>query len=196
MVTLHKLGLVGTGAGIDRSNVAKHDDGLVVLLPEDPDASARRIRGGIGALTGRRVAVIVSDSLGSPSREDAFGAAIGLAGIRNLEEPSEWNLFGNPSAPLIDRVDEIASAVSILMGQSATRQWWSAAASPYTIDEDASIRRLLLARQVALPGGNGVRVQVGQREVAEAGQDPGGELAAGSSAERGRWASALATRWW
>jgi hypothetical protein len=116
---LHKLGLVDTGAGIDRSNVAKRDDGLVMLLPEDPDASARRIRDGIRSLTGRRVAVIGSDSLGSPSREGAVGAAIGLAGIRHLEEPSEQDLFGNPSAPLIDRVDEITSAASILMGQSA-----------------------------------------------------------------------------
>lgn len=145
VVTLHKLGLVGTGAGIDRSNVAKRDDGLVVLLPADPDASARRIRQGIGSLTGRRVAVIVSDSLGSPSREGAIGAAIGLAGIRHLEEPSEQDLFGNPSAPLIDRVDEIASAASILMGQSAAaRPVVVGRGITYTVDEEASIRRLLL----------------------------------------------------
>lgn len=150
VVTLHRLGLVGTGAGIDGSNVAKRDDGLVVLLPEDPDASARRIRQGIRSLTGRRVAVIVSDSLGSPSREGAFGAAIGLAGIRHLEEPSEQDLFGNSSAPLIDRVDEIASAASILMGQSAAaRPVVVGRGIPYTVDEHASIRRLLL--EVPLP---------------------------------------------
>jgi coenzyme F420-0:L-glutamate ligase/coenzyme F420-1:gamma-L-glutamate ligase len=137
--------LVGTGAGIDRSNVASRDDGLAVLLPADPDASARRIRQGIRGFTGRRVAVIVSDSLGSPSREGAIGAAIGLAGIRHLEEPSEHNLFGNPSAPLIDRVDEIASAASILMGQSdAARPVVVGRGIPYTVDENASIRRLLL----------------------------------------------------
>jgi len=150
VVTLDKLGLVGTGAGIDRSNVGKRDDGMVVLLPEDPDASARRIRQGIRALTGRRVAVIVSDSLGSPSREGAFGAAIGLAGIRHLEEPSEQDLFGNPSAPVIDRVDEIASAASILMGQSdAARPVVVGRGIPYTVDEEASIRPLLL--EVSIP---------------------------------------------
>lgn len=150
VVTLNKLGLVGTGAGIDRSNVASRDDGLVVLLPHDPDASARRIRDGLRSLTERRVAVIVSDSLGSSSRDGAYGAAIGLAGIRHLEEPSEQDLFGNPSAPLINRVDEIASAASILMGQSdAARPVIVGRGIPYTVDEDASIQRLLL--DVPLP---------------------------------------------
>jgi coenzyme F420-0:L-glutamate ligase/coenzyme F420-1:gamma-L-glutamate ligase len=62
-----------------------------------------------------------------------------------LEEPSEHDLFGNPSAPLIDRVDEIASAASILMGQSdAARPVVVGRGIPYTVDENASIRRLLL----------------------------------------------------
>jgi len=150
VVTLHKLGLVGTGAGIDASNVAKRSDGYVVLLPEDPDASARRIRDGIRDLTGRRVAVIVSDSLGNPTRDGAHGAAIGIAGIRHMEEPAEHDLFDNPSKPLIDRVDEIASAASILMGQSAAaRPVVVGRGVPYTIDEHASIRSLLL--EVPLP---------------------------------------------
>ena len=97
----------------------------------------------------RDVAVIVSDSLGSPSRDGAVGAAIGLAGIRHLEQPSEQDLFGNPSAPLIDRVDEIAAAASILMGQSAAaRPVVVGRGIPYTVDEHASIRRLLLEMPV------------------------------------------------
>jgi coenzyme F420-0:L-glutamate ligase / coenzyme F420-1:gamma-L-glutamate ligase len=151
LVTVHRLGFQGTGAGVDMSNVADRAAGYAVLLPEDPDASARRIRSGIREHTGATVAVIISDSFGSPVREGAHGAAIGIAGIRHAEEPEgDVDLFGNPSKPVINRVDEIASAASILMGQTA-------AARPvvvgrgilYTRDENASIAQLLT--QAPLP---------------------------------------------
>jgi coenzyme F420-0:L-glutamate ligase / coenzyme F420-1:gamma-L-glutamate ligase len=145
VVTIHRLGFVGTGAGVDMSNIADRADGYAVLLPADPDASARAIRNGIRDRTGATVAVIVSDSFGSPFREGAFGAAIGIAGIRHLEEPDgEADLFGNPSRPLMNRVDEIASAASILMGQTAAaRPVVVGRGIPYTADENASIAKLL-----------------------------------------------------
>ena len=70
------------------SNVAHRAEGYAVLLPVDPDASARSIRAGLHELTGASVAVIVSDSFGSPVREGAIGAAVGIAGIRHAEEPA------------------------------------------------------------------------------------------------------------
>ena len=145
MVTLHRLGFVGTGAGVDMSNVADRAEGYAVLLPVDPDASARAIRAGLRELTGASVAVIVSDSFGSPVREGAIGAAIGIAGIRHAEEPAgDVDLFGNASTPMMNRVDEIASAASILMGQpAAARPVVIGRGIPYTVDEDASIARLL-----------------------------------------------------
>jgi coenzyme F420-0:L-glutamate ligase / coenzyme F420-1:gamma-L-glutamate ligase len=145
VVTVHRLGFTGTGAGVDMSNVADRAEGHAVLLPADPDASARAIRSGLRDLTGARVAVIVSDSFGSPVREGAIGAAIGIAGIRHAEQPqSDADLFGNPSTPMMNRVDEIAGAASILMGQSAAaRPVIVARGVPYTADEDASITRLL-----------------------------------------------------
>jgi len=89
VVTIDRRGL--HGAGVDMSNVGPAPDGWAVLLPEDPDRSARAIRDGIRERTGTTVAVIVSDSFGSPFREGAIGAAIGaaigIAGIRRLEEP-------------------------------------------------------------------------------------------------------------
>src|SRR5215471_20066083 len=151
VVTVHRLGFQGTGAGVDMSNVADRAEGYAVLLPEDPDASARRIRSGIRERTGATVAVIISDSFGSPAREGAYGAAIGIAGIRHAEEPEgDADLFGNPSKPTINRVDEIASAASILMGQTAAaRPIVVGRGIPYTPDENASIARLLI--QAPLP---------------------------------------------
>ena len=145
VVTMHRLGLVGTGAGVDMSNVADRAEGYAVLLPIDPDASARSIRTGLGKMTGANVAVIVSDSFGSPVREGAIGAAIGIAGIRHLEEPEgDADLFGNASKPTINRVDEIAAAASILMGQTAAaRPVIVGRGIPYTLDEHASIAGLL-----------------------------------------------------
>jgi len=145
VVTVHRLGFTGTGAGVDMSNVAGRAEGYAVLLPADPDASARAIRAGLRDLTGATVAVIVSDSFGSPVREGAIGAAIGIAGIRHAEQPQgDADLFGNPSTPMMNRVDEIAGAASILMGQTAAaRPVIVARGVPYTADEDASITRLL-----------------------------------------------------
>ena len=145
VVTVHRLGFTGTGAGVDMSNVAGRAEGYAVLLPADPDASARAIRAGLRDLTGATVAVIVSDSFGSPVREGAIGAAIGIAGIRHAEQPEgDADLFGNPSTPMMNRIDEIAGAASILMGQTAAaRPVIVARGVPYTADEDASITRLL-----------------------------------------------------
>jgi coenzyme F420-0:L-glutamate ligase/coenzyme F420-1:gamma-L-glutamate ligase len=62
VVTRHRLGLICTAAGVDSSNVAPRAAHLVVLLPRDPDASARRIRSDLLTLTGKKVAVIINDS--------------------------------------------------------------------------------------------------------------------------------------
>jgi coenzyme F420-0:L-glutamate ligase/coenzyme F420-1:gamma-L-glutamate ligase len=146
VVTIHRLGFEGTGAGVDMSNVGRRSDGYAVLLPIDPDASARGIRDGIRARTGATVAVIVSDSFGSATRDGAVGAAIGIAGIRHVEEPADdADLFDNPSRPAMDRVDEIAAAASILMGQTAAaKPVVIGRGVPFTVDEHASLARLLI----------------------------------------------------
>jgi coenzyme F420-0:L-glutamate ligase/coenzyme F420-1:gamma-L-glutamate ligase len=128
------------------SNVGPRSEGRAILLPVDPDASARRIRDGLRERVTVRVAVIISDSFGSNLRDGAFGAAIGIAGIRHLEEPDdEHDLYDNPSRPLMNRVDEIASAASILMGQTdAARPVVVGRGIPFTPDEDASLARLLI----------------------------------------------------
>lgn len=146
VVTVDNRGFQGTGAGVDMSNVGPRSEGRAVLLPVDPDASARRIRDGIRQQTGITVAVIVSDSFGSDNRDGAFGAAIGIAGIRHMEEPDgEHDLYGNPSRPIMNRVDEISSAASILMGQTdAALPVIVGRGIAFTIDEDASLAGLLV----------------------------------------------------
>lgn len=77
-------GLVCANAGIDSSNAGA--EGTVVLLPIDPDASARRLRGRLTELVGRRIAVVITDSFGRPWRVGQSEVAIGCAGIAPLED--------------------------------------------------------------------------------------------------------------
>ncbi|MFJ2110739.1 coenzyme F420-0:L-glutamate ligase [Streptomyces sp. NPDC087850] len=152
VVTLDKRGLVDTSGGVDSSNAGIFAEGWACLLPVDPDASARRIRARIRELTGTTVAVIVSDSHGNPHREGSAGAAIGLAGIAAVENPApnDTDLYGNPMWGDLNRVDELAGAASALMGQSsAARPVILLRGAPYTPDENANIRSLLV--QPTLP---------------------------------------------
>jgi len=75
-------GFVCASAGVDHSNAP--EAGSVVLLPLDPDASARRIRDGIAERSGRNVAVVVGDSFGRPFRHGTTDVAIGVAGLAPL----------------------------------------------------------------------------------------------------------------
>ena len=77
-------GLICANAGIDSSNVGA--DGGVLLLPVDPDASARRIRAALGQATGKRLAVLITDSFGRPWRVGQSEVAIGCAGIDPLDD--------------------------------------------------------------------------------------------------------------
>jgi coenzyme F420-0:L-glutamate ligase / coenzyme F420-1:gamma-L-glutamate ligase len=79
-----RTGLVCANAGIDSSNVPGGDE--VLLLPADPDDSARRLRAEIGAATGHRVGLVVSDSFGRPWRVGQADVAIGCAGIDPLDD--------------------------------------------------------------------------------------------------------------
>lgn len=144
VITRDRLGFEGSSAGVDRSNVEDYGQ-TVVLLPENPDKSASILRQTLKNLLNREVAVIINDSFGRHTREGSVGTAIGLAGIRHLEEHENRDLFGNPSRPSIALVDEIAAAASILMGQSDEGlPVILVSGVDYTIDEKASIKPLLV----------------------------------------------------
>ena len=82
-VTPH--GLVCANAGVDQSN-ASTDAGELVLLPEDPDGSAARLRAGIEAARGVRPAIVVADSFGRPWRLGQTDVALGAAGLTPLDQ--------------------------------------------------------------------------------------------------------------
>jgi len=108
-------GFVCASAGVDASNAPA--EGVVVLLPLDPDASAARIRARLAELTGCEVAVVVTDSFGRPWRQGTTDVAIGAAGLTTL-----LDLRGTRDArgyelrsTLIAVADEIAGAAELVM---------------------------------------------------------------------------------
>jgi len=118
IITRHRLGFRCTNAGVDRSNVSSQYDDFAITLPADPDASARAIRQGIFARARRRVAVVISDSFGLPDRAGAVSLAIGIAGIRPLEERESEDLYGRPMHSALMLVDALAGAAAVLMGET------------------------------------------------------------------------------
>ncbi len=106
-------GLVCANAGIDSSNVGPGGD--VLLLPLDPDASARRLRAELRSVTGRNVAVIVTDSFGRPWRVGQSEVAIGCAGLDPLDDQrGETDRDGRElAATEIAIADELAAAADL-----------------------------------------------------------------------------------
>src|SRR3954451_7690047 len=115
LITETHHGFVCANSGIDQSSSGAH--GRVVLLPEDSDASARRIRKGFVAL-GRDVAVIVTDTFGRPWREGQTDVAIGVAGMRPIQSyVGQSDPHGHEfRVQEICVVDEIAGAAKLVKG--------------------------------------------------------------------------------
>ena len=114
-----RQGFVCASAGVDSSNAP--EAGTVVLLPEDPDASAARLRRGLRELTSADVGVIVSDSFGRPWRQGTTDVAIGLSGIRPLLDlEGERDSAGYElHATVIAIADELAGAAELVLGKTA-----------------------------------------------------------------------------
>jgi coenzyme F420-0:L-glutamate ligase/coenzyme F420-1:gamma-L-glutamate ligase len=113
-----KHGFICANAGVDRSNAAP---GTAVLLPEDPDRSAHKIRKGIEALTGIDVAVVISDTFGRPWRRGLTDVAIGISGMSAI-----LDLKGTTDAQgrelhvtEVAVADELAAAADLAMGKAS-----------------------------------------------------------------------------
>lgn len=124
VIVEHKLGFVCANAGIDHSNVAgsgNENQEFVLLLPEDPDRSARELREQIKHKTGRSVGVMIIDSHGRAWRNGTVGMCIGLSGIPALVDERGWkDLFGYTlRVTVVGVADELAAAASLMMGQAA-----------------------------------------------------------------------------
>jgi dehydro coenzyme F420 reductase / coenzyme F420-0:L-glutamate ligase / coenzyme F420-1:gamma-L-glutamate ligase len=109
-------GLVLAAAGVDDSN---SEPGTVVLLPEDPDASARALRAALAARLGVRPGVIITDTFGRPWRVGQTDTAIGLAGFAPvLDHRGHTDPYGNPLEVTMPAVaDEIAGASDLVKGK-------------------------------------------------------------------------------
>lgn len=122
LIVAHRIGVVMANAGIDQSNIA-HPAGTeqVLLLPEDPDASAARLRREIAMRFGAEIAVVICDSVGRAWRNGTVGIAIGAAGLASLIDlRGQRDLFGRVlEVSEVGTADAIASAAGLLMGEGA-----------------------------------------------------------------------------
>ncbi|WP_457613034.1 coenzyme F420-0:L-glutamate ligase [Methanocaldococcus sp.] len=116
IITETKHGFVCANSGVDESNVG----GGIKVLPRDPDKSAEKIRKEIEKLTGKKVGVIISDSVGRPFRKGAVGIAIGVSGIIALwDRKGEKDLFGRDlKTTEVAIADELASMANVVMGEA------------------------------------------------------------------------------
>lgn len=117
-IVQNRQGLVMAAAGVDASNTPS---GTVLLLPEDPDASARALRAGLRATLGVDVGVVISDTSGRPWRNGLTDVAIGAAGVRVLDDlRGGTDAYGNPlSATVVATADELAAAGDLVKGKAA-----------------------------------------------------------------------------
>ncbi|RAG87501.1 coenzyme F420-0:L-glutamate ligase [Streptacidiphilus pinicola] len=116
----NRQGLVMAAAGVDASNTPP---GTVLLLPEDPDASARALRKRLHELTGARVGVLVTDTFGRPWRNGLTDVAIGAAGVAVLEDHrGRVDRHGNElSLTVTATADELAAAADLVKGKTSGR---------------------------------------------------------------------------
>lgn len=120
LIVEHRLGFVCANGGMDHSNTRPGGEWRL-LLPVDPDGSARRLREAFNRHFGVKVGVVISDSHGRPFRLGTVGVAIGSAGL-----PALWDLRGRPDlfgailhATEVGFADELAAAAGLVLGQAA-----------------------------------------------------------------------------
>jgi coenzyme F420-0:L-glutamate ligase / coenzyme F420-1:gamma-L-glutamate ligase len=122
IIVEHRNGYVHANAGIDKSNIVRDaDNPRVLLLPADPDASARALRSGLAERGAIAPQVIINDSMGRAWRNGTVGVAIGTAGLDPLNNQiGDVDMFGNvleATEPAV--ADELAAGASLVMGQAA-----------------------------------------------------------------------------
>jgi len=113
-------GWICANAGVDRSNVDRPEEAKALLLPVDPDASARHLREALLEATGADIAVIISDTHGRPWRLGTVNIAIGLAGMYPVNDlRGHRDMFGyRLSVTEVARADELAAAAGLISGQA------------------------------------------------------------------------------
>jgi len=143
-----KRGLICANAGVDQSNVEESND-YAVLLPEDADTSARKLRDSFRKKAGIDVAVIISDTFGRPFREGQVNVAIGVAGIRPLKSYiGTHDMYGKKlKVTEIAVVDEIASAAELQMGKAERVPVVILRGYEYRMTENTSLSELIRSKE-------------------------------------------------
>jgi len=117
VITEHKLGFVCANAAVDESNCAERE--TLILLPVDPDLSARKLRDRLSAAYGVRIGIVITDTFGRPWRMGLVNVAIGLAGVpAKVDLIGEKDAFGRElvvTTPAL--ADELAAASGLLMSK-------------------------------------------------------------------------------
>jgi coenzyme F420-0:L-glutamate ligase / coenzyme F420-1:gamma-L-glutamate ligase len=124
IIVEHKLGFICASAGIDHSNVrgeGNSDEEWVLLLPENPDRSARKIRMALEGRSGVHVGVLINDSHGRAWRIGTVGITVGISGIPAVVDERGWKDLTGYTLKIteVGAADELAAAASLVMGQAA-----------------------------------------------------------------------------
>lgn len=151
IISRTRHGLVCANAGVDASNVPGDD--RVTLLPEDPDASARRLRDGLRAAFGIGPAVVISDSFGRPWRNGIVNVAVGAAGIAPLADlRGEPDTEGRPMrATIIAVADQLASAADLAGGKADRRPVVLVRGAAFAVSDEGAAAIVMLPEQDLFP---------------------------------------------
>jgi coenzyme F420-0:L-glutamate ligase/coenzyme F420-1:gamma-L-glutamate ligase len=154
LIVRHRVGFVSANAGIDESNgrvATQAGEGpFVLLLPHDPDASARAIRDAVRARFGADIGVVVSDSHGRPFRIGTVGVAIGVSGLPTVhDQRGGRDLNGRVlEATFTAFADQIAAAADLVAGQADEgRPVVLVRGLSYPVQDDSGVRDLLRPRE-------------------------------------------------
>ncbi|MFD9793024.1 coenzyme F420-0:L-glutamate ligase [Streptomyces sp. NPDC059070] len=168
----NRQGLVMAAAGVDASNTPA---GTVLLLPEDPDASAEAVRAGIRAELGVEVGVLISDTFGRPWRSGLTDVAIGAAGVRVLDDlRGGTDAYGNPlTATVVASADELTAAADLVKGKAEGLPVAVVSGLGHLVSADAGQDARALVRSAAddmfrLGTSEAVREAVAQRRTVRA----------------------------
>jgi len=121
LIVRHRLGYVMANAGVDRSNVPGAGQDRVLLLPQDPDASADRLRSNLRARWQVPVAVLISDSFGRAWRNGVVNIAIGAAGLPSIiDRRGEYDREGRVlEMTEVGLADAVAAGAALVMGEAS-----------------------------------------------------------------------------
>lgn len=121
IIVRHKLGYIHANAGVDQSNIASNPNNpRVLLLPENPQQSAQRLRDKLSAHYGQPINIVINDSAGRPWRNGIIGFALASAGFSAVvDKLGNRDLFSRPmQVTQVAVADELAAAASLVMGQA------------------------------------------------------------------------------